>query len=206
MLGDEPHAPYNRILLSAVLAGTHDRVDSLALRLAGPRRPPARRAGRRDRPGGAGGRARRPARACRTTRWCWPPAASRPCRRSGGSSGSTAGSTSGCTRSAPSTTACGSTPRSRRLDAAARGGRRRRRAARARGRPRPGCPRPEHRGRRGRRPPAAQPGRRQGRRDPRPRPRSASGPPSTPAPGPPGSPRRAWSSTTASSSTPTWSC
>ena len=26
VLGDEPHAPYNRILLSAVLEGTHDKV------------------------------------------------------------------------------------------------------------------------------------------------------------------------------------
>lgn len=33
MLGDEPHAPYNRILLSAVLEGTHD-VDALTLRLS----------------------------------------------------------------------------------------------------------------------------------------------------------------------------
>ena len=33
LLGDEAHAPYNRILLSAVLEGTHD-VSSLALRLA----------------------------------------------------------------------------------------------------------------------------------------------------------------------------
>ena len=33
LLGDEPHAPYNRILLSAVLEGTHD-ASSLELRLA----------------------------------------------------------------------------------------------------------------------------------------------------------------------------
>ena len=33
LLGDEAHPPYNRILLSAVLEGTHD-ASSLALRLA----------------------------------------------------------------------------------------------------------------------------------------------------------------------------
>ncbi|MDP2774153.1 MAG: FAD-dependent oxidoreductase, partial [Nocardioides sp.] len=31
VLGDEPHAPYNRILLSALLEGTH-RSDALTLR------------------------------------------------------------------------------------------------------------------------------------------------------------------------------
>ena len=32
LLGDEPHPPYNRILLSALLEGTHDR-DALTLPL-----------------------------------------------------------------------------------------------------------------------------------------------------------------------------
>ena len=61
-------------------------------------------------------------------------------------------------------------------------GRGRRRPPRPPGRAGAEHPRPGHRGRRGRRPPAAQPGRRPGRSDPGPRPDPARAPRSTPAP------------------------
>ena len=72
--------PYNRILLSNVLAGKVD-ADDIAARRTRPGTPARvdarlRRRGHRDRPGGqavitAGGEP------CRTTPWCWPPAAGR---------------------------------------------------------------------------------------------------------------------------------
>ena len=61
--------------------------------------------------------------------------------------------------------------------------------------------RPRGRGRRGRRPPAARPGRRQGRRDPGPRPAPARHRGLHRRPRRPGSPTTGWSSTTASCST-----
>ena len=202
VLGDEPHPPYNRILLSAVLEGTHDR-DALTLPLHDARRPAPRRPGRRHPPGGAGGRARRPHPGRRTTCWCWPPAASRPCRRSAAWSASTAGCTEGARVPHRSRTACGSTARCRSASTAVvvGGGLLGLQVARALA-----PARPRHRGRRGRRAPAARPGRRQGRRDPGPRPAPARDHASTPAPGPSGSPTTGWSSTTATCSRPTSSC
>ena len=179
------------------------RATASRCRCADARRPAPRRPGRRDPPRTSARSSWPTAPGCRTTRWCWPPAASRPCRRSAAWSGSTAGWTSGCTRSGASTTACGSTRRCRRRARAVvvGGGLLGLQVARALARARP-----RGRGRRGRRAPAAQPGRRQGRRDPGPRPAPARHQPSTPAPGPPGSPTTGWSSTTATCSRPTWSC
>ena len=145
------------------------------------RRPAARRPGPRGRPRPPRGRCwstATPGR--RTTGWCWPPAASRRCRRSAGWSGSTAG----CTTQVHAFRSLDDCRPPRRGAAARRAprGRRRRRAARPPGRPGAGRPRPRHRDRRGRRAPAAQPG-----RTPRPARSSpatcaGSAPRSTPAP------------------------
>ena len=161
-------APYNRILLSAVLEGTH------AARRADPaRRRVVRRRGVDLRLGArvARGRPRRAARSmlvdgdrhAATTGWCWPPAVIPtlpPIRGLVRIDG----------RLHPKVHAFRI---ARRLPAGSLGARARRRAARGRGRRRParppggpgaGGPRPRDRGRRGRRAPAAQPGRRRGRR------------------------------------------
>ena len=88
---------------------------------------------------------------------------------------------------------------------------RRRRPARAPGGPGAQRARPRHRDRRGRRARAPQPGRRAGRVGARSATSPGSAPPSTPAPAPSGSADGTAGSsacgwTTASSSTPTWSC
>ena len=168
LLGDEAHAPYNRILLSAVLEGTHDP-SSLALRLADHVDLRRRRTRRRDPPGRPRGRARRP----------FPPPLRHPGARHRQHPHAAADPGHRPRRRAPRR-AGSRVPEPRRLPAPRR--RRARRAARGRGgwwpsrpagRPRPRRPRPGDRGRRGRRPPAAQPGRRQGRRDPGQGPRPA---------------------------------
>ena len=188
VLGDEPHPPYNRILLSGVLEGTH-APESLTLRAEW---------------------SPTTASTCASA-----PGSSRSTARSRRSSSPTARRVPYdglvlATGSIPTLPpirglvrvdgrlhekvhAFRSLDDCLRLDArAARGartrGRGRRRAARPAGRPGAGRARPRDRGRRGRRAPAAQPGRRQGRRDPGPRPEAARDRPSTPAPAPSGSP------------------
>ena len=103
LVGAEEYEPYNRILLTEVLA---KRSDVAALTLP---RPPERGLGAArgdrdlDRPRGAAGRARRRHRARATTTWCSPPAPARSCRRSTGSTARTRPGT--CTCCARSTTA-----------------------------------------------------------------------------------------------------
>ncbi len=114
VLGDEPVPAYNRILLSAVLEGTHAR-DAITLRESWDDERVTLRLGTRvleiDRERGevmlVDGR-----RIGASTGSCSPPAASRRCRRSAAWSGWTASCTRRCTRSAASRTATGSTGRS----------------------------------------------------------------------------------------------
>ena len=101
----------------------------------------------------------------------------------------TAGCTRACTRSAAWTTAAGSRRGSSPLAGRRRaGGRRRRRAARPAGRPGAGGARARDRGRRGRRAPARAARSAPGRRPSSPATCAGSGPRSTPAPAPSGSP------------------
>ena len=138
VLGDEPHAPYNRILLSAVLEGTH-RPSALTLRE--PAGTPSTASTCASAPACSRSTAtrrevdaRRRHAAAATTGWCSPPAPSRRCRRSAGWSGRTAGCTTGGAR-LPQPRRLPPARRPRCPDARARG-RRRRRPARSPGRPR----------------------------------------------------------------------
>ena len=163
VLGDEPHPPYNRILLSAVLEGTHRprRADAARARVVrrARRRPAPGHPGRRDRPRGAARSMLADGSPGRATTVLVLATGSIP----------TLPPIRGLVRDGrPAAPEGARVPQPRRLPRGSTGalphartrGRRRRRAARPPGRPGAGRPRPRDRGRRGRRAPAAQPGRR----------------------------------------------
>ena len=114
-LGAEACAPYNRVLLSEVVAGRHDAADARPCPTAGERAARRRAGARRSPRSTASDRAvvdRRRQPAPRTTSSCSPPAPRPGSRRSPGSCGRTGASCRGaCTRSAPSTTRARSSPR-----------------------------------------------------------------------------------------------